>query len=123
MTSTASALQAAAPPVGLVEVTTSPRPSTATHSNVPGHETAAKAKEPTCEVVQAAANALNVAADANTIACNLLGTIDWALETGRSFEEVAEELLAQVQGIIDLSWDAQNASEDLLLLVCDAILE
>ena len=54
MTSTASTLQAAAPPVGLVEVTTSPRPSTATHSNVPGHETAAKAKEPTCEVVQAA---------------------------------------------------------------------
>ena len=48
-------------------------------------------------VVQAAANTLNVAADAYTIACNLLGTIDWALETGLSFEEVAEELLAQIQ--------------------------
>ena len=74
-------------------------------------------------VIEVAANTVNLAGDANTIAYDLLDTIDWALETGKSIEEVGEELLAHVERIIDVSWGAQGSCEDLMLLVRGAIPE
>ena len=75
------------------------------------------------EMIGVARNLVGLSGEATAIGQSLLATVHYGLESSSSVHEIAKELLALVDGLVDLSSRSQEAAETLVMLVHDESFE